>query len=694
MFPSLSALPLEQQLAMLRMLVNHIPAGVTMFDKDLKLVFYNKAYQELLDFPDDLFTAGEAQYEDFIRYNAWRGEYGPGDTEEHIARWLAEARSGRPLAFERKRPDGTYLDIRRIPLEGGGFVTIYTDISERKRGEERLRLMEKIFSTSPTAVMVTDANNRIVMANPAFTEITGFASAAVLGQDPKVLASGRHDAEFYRQMWASIDETGQWSGEIWDRRQDGSIYPKWLSIHTLGAEQGKRTRVSHYVAMFTDITERKQAEERIHHLAHHDPLTGLANRLTLESRLLQALADARRYDRKLAVLFIDLDRFKTINDSLGHQIGDLMLIEVARRLTGRLRLTDVIARLGGDEFVVVVPDLSDVSAAAQVAQQLIAELNRPIRADRHVLHTSGSVGIAVYPGDGETVEALMKNADTAMYHAKEKGRDNFQFFSSEMTEAANERLLVENRLRSALGQREFILHYQPKVDPANGRICGLEALVRWQHPVHGIIAPERFIRIAEETGLIVGIGQWVIGEACRQASRWRSAGHAIRVAVNLSARQLRDPGLFSTITDALFVTDCPAAALELEITESALMQDPRAAIETLGALKALGISLALDDFGTGYSSLSYLKLFPLDRLKIDRSFVRDIDTDSNDRSIALSTIALAHSLNLQVTAEGVELASQHNFIREHGCDEAQGWLFSRALPAEAIDEVLTKGTLP
>jgi diguanylate cyclase (GGDEF)-like protein/PAS domain S-box-containing protein len=694
MFETLSALTLEQQLAMLRTLVAHIPAGVTMFDKDLKLVFYNKAYQHLLDFPDDLFKTGEAHYEDFIRYNALRGEYGPGDSEEHIERWLAEARNGQPLAFERKRPDGTWLDIRRMPLADGGFVTLYTDITERKNGEERLRLMEKIFITSPTAVMITDSDNRIVTVNPAFTEITGFAPPAVLGEDPRVLASGRHDAEFYRQMWASINETGQWSGEIWDRRVDGSIYPKWLSIHTLVSLRGARRRLSHYVAMFTDITERKQAEARIHHLAHHDPLTGLSNRLTLESRLLQALADARRHERKLAVLFIDLDRFKTINDSLGHQTGDLMLIEVARRLTGRLRLTDIIARLGGDEFVVVVPDLSEAAAAAQVAQQLIAELGRPIQAERHTLHTSGSIGIAMYPGDGETVEALMQNADTAMYHAKEKGRDNFQFFAVEMTAAANERLLVENRLRSALGQREFILHYQPKVNPGDGRICGLEALVRWQHPGHGMIAPDRFIPIAEETGLIVGIGQWVLAEACRDVRRWRSAGHPVRVAVNFSARQLRDPGLLSSITDILLATDCPAAALELEITESALMEDPQEAIATLSELKALGITLALDDFGTGYSSLAYLKLFPLDRLKIDRSFVRDLDSDPNNRSIALSTIALAHSLDLSVTAEGVEQASQRDFIRDHGCDEAQGWFFSRPLPAEAIDALLHAEVLP
>ena len=682
---------LREQLDMLNTLIENVPGGVTLFDRDLRLRFHNRQFQILLDFPDDLFKEDAPGFETFVRYNAWRGEYGPGDPEAIVAEHMKRAAEPTAHVFERDRPDGTSIEIRGAPLQGGGLVTIYTDITARKQAEQRQLLSEKIIATSPTAILITDPRNRIVFVNPAFTAITGFSFADVAGQDPKALASGRHDKAFYAELWQSLSRDDHWSGEIWDRRKDGSIYPKWLSVYTLRNAAG---RLTNYVAMFTDITERKQAEQRIHHLAHHDPLTGLANRMALEIKLDQAIADALRNGRKVALLFIDLDRFKMVNDSLGHAIGDLMLMEIAGRLTERLRGSDIVARLGGDEFVVVLPELPDVQHAALVAQTLLEDLARPIKTPVAELHTSGSVGIAIYPDDGHSVEALMQSADTAMYEAKSAGRNAFRFFTRGMTDSANQRLQTENDLRSALIKEQFELHYQPQVAPLDGRIVGVEALLRWKHPVNGMVGPDRFVPIAEETGLIVDIGAWVLREGCRQARVWIDAGFAIRMSINLSARQLRSENLLPLIEKTLTEHQLPTHALELEITESALMEQPEQAVTILKAIKALGVALALDDFGTGYSSLAYLKRFPIDRLKIDRSFVRDIETDPNDRAIALSTIALAHSLGLQVTAEGVEEIAQRDFLRQHGCNDAQGWYYSKAVPADVAEALLRKAYLP
>ena len=682
---------LREQLDMLNTLIENVPGGVTLFDRDLRLRFHNRQYQILLDFPDDLFKEKAPHFETFARYNAWRGEYGPGDPERIAAEMVKRASQPDVHIFERERPDGTAVEVRGAPLKGGGFVSIYTDITARRQAEQKQLLSEKIIATSPTAILITDPRNRIVFVNPAFTAITGFSFAEVEGKDPKVLASGRHDKAFYQAFWTTLGQDDHWSGEIWDRRNDGSIYPKWLSVYTLRNPGG---RLTNYVAMFTDITDRKQAEQRIHHLAHHDPLTGLANRMALEMRLDQAIAEAARNARKVALLFIDLDRFKTVNDSLGHAVGDLMLIEIAGRLTERLRGSDIVARLGGDEFVVVLPELPDAGHAALVAQTLLEDMARPIKTESAELHTSGSIGIAIFPDDGGQVDALMQSADTAMYEAKSAGRNAFRFFTREMTDSANHRLQLENDLRSAIIKEQFELHYQPQVVPADGRIVGVEALLRWRHPTNGMVGPDRFIPVAEETGLIVDIGAWVLREGCRQARQWIDAGFAIRMSINLSARQLRSDNLLSLIESTLAEYRLPTHALELEITESALMERPEQAVTLLNAIKAMGVALALDDFGTGYSSLAYLKRFPIDRLKIDRSFVSDIDTDPNDRAIALSTIALAHSLGLEVTAEGVEETAQRDFLREHGCDDAQGWYYSKAVPAAAAEVLLRKGYLP
>jgi diguanylate cyclase (GGDEF)-like protein/PAS domain S-box-containing protein len=681
----------REQLDMLHTLVDNVPGGVTLFDADLRLRFHNREYQSLLDFPDDLFRDEYPAFESFVRYNVWRGEYGPGDPERQIADAVAEARQPKRRVFERDRPDGTAIEVRDAPLKGGGFVTIYTDITARKRTEQRLRLSDKIIASSPTAILITNPARKILYVNPAFTAITGFDLPDVLGKDPKILSAGRHDKQFYRDFWNAIDNNDHWAGEIWDRRKDGSVYPKWLSVHVLRDDGG---RLTHYVGMFTDITERKQAEQRIAHLAHHDPLTGLANRTAFEARLEQAIADARRHERKLALLFIDLDRFKNINDSLGHAVGDLLLMEIAGRLAERLRESDIVARLGGDEFVVVLPEMPDGTHAGLVAQTLLEALARPVHTESHELHTTGSIGVAIFPEDGDNPDALMQSADTAMYEAKTAGRNQMRFFTKAMSQAAADRLLLENSLRSALIERQFELYYQPQVTPSDGRIVGVEALLRWKHPAHGMIGPDRFIPIAEETGMIVDIGRWVLREACRQGKAWHDAGLAVRVSANLSARQLRSRDLLDSIRNALDESGFDSASFELEITESALMENPQDAVSLLRAIGDLGVSLALDDFGTGYSSLSYLKLFPLDRLKIDRSFVRDLETDPDDRAIALSTIALAHSLELQVVAEGVETLAQRDFLVANGCEEAQGWYYGKALPAVQLEEALKRGTLP
>ena len=682
-----SAKALEQRHAILRTIIENIPGGVSLMDGDLNFVAFNKEFGRLLDLPDELLSHTPLPMMQVALFNAQRGEYGPGDPEQIAAKIVERARHPQSHIFERRRPDGRVLEVRGSPLPGGGFVTIYTDISARKQSEERLLLAEKVFDNSPEAIMITDQHYRIVSTNEAFTQITGFAPDEVIGKDPRILASERHDKHSHHEMWRTVQSTGHWSGEIWDHKKSGDIYPKWMTINAVH-DQISGT-LTHYVAMFTDITERKRAEERIHFLAHHDALTELPNRFSLEARLEQALIDARRHNWHVGVLFIDLDRFKVINDTLGHHVGDRLLIEVAKRFSAAVRESDMVARLGGDEFVIVLPDMDGAEAAAHVALKIISSLLNPVRIDGNDLHTSPSIGISIYPNDGLSVDAVMKNADTAMYHAKALGRNNYQFFAEEMNRIASERLSIEARLRQALPHNELLLHYQPQFSADGLRATGIEALLRWQPPGEELVAPDRFITIAEETGLIVPIGAWVLGEACRQLRRWLDAGlPPLRMAVNLSARQLRNADLIETVRNALVETGIPSALLELEITESAVMDKPEEAIKVLQALKRMGVTLAIDDFGTGYSSLAYLKLFPIDHLKIDRSFVRDIERDPDDAAIAMSTIALAHSLGMRVVAEGVETRAQLEILQKNQCDEVQGFFFSQPLPAAAVQAFL------
>ena len=681
----------RNQRSTLLTILDHIPGGVVLTDSNENLLDWNLLFVELLDIAPEDIAATPVNLQAIHRSYAQRIARRPEDAE-HIAN-LLESASRHPGAtlIEDLPPHGQSIEIQASRLPDGSFVTMYSDVSARRHAEEHLQLAKTVFEHSPTAIVITDRDACIISVNPSFTEITGFTPEDALGKTPRMLKSGRHDSAFYAALWAQLNSEGCWSGEIWDRRKNGEIYPKWLSINAV--RDPHTGKISKYIGMFTDISKQKRAEERIAHLAHHDPLTGLANRFTLMARLEQAFADARRNNRKVAVIFLDLDRFKTINDSLGHHIGDLLLVAVAERLRGRMRESDIVARLGGDEFVVAMTDVNEPDDVTPIATALIDEIAQPVPCDAAPLSTSASLGISLFPDDGSDVTTIMKTADMAMYHAKSSGRNNYQFYSPDMNAAANERLQTETKLRSALARQEFEVYYQLQVDAAGRRPTGVEALLRWHDPEHGLTTPDRFIPVCEETGLIVDIGDWVLRAACTQACAWNTAGFPLRMAVNVSARQLRKSDFIAQVAAALKATGLPAHQLELEITESAVMVHPQEAIAQLQAIKDMGVMLAIDDFGTGYSSLAYLKQFPLDRLKIDKTFTRDIETDPDDLAIALGTIALAHSLGLTVIAEGVENMHQADLLVHHGCDELQGYLFSRPLPATEVTRLLAATAL-
>lgn len=553
--------------------------------------------------------------------------------------------------------------------------------------EGRFHILSRVFQQSGEAFVVTDAENRIVVTNPAFTQLTGYTAEEVLGKDPKILASGRTTREEYKEMWQDLRETNFWQGEIWDRRKDGTLYPKWMQITAI---RDSNNDIANYVASFTDISEKHEASARLAHLATHDALTNLPNRFSFESQLRQAMNACKRENLQLALLLIDLDRFKTINDTMGHHAGDALLVEVARRLKECVRLSDIVARLGGDEFVIVLPDIDSALRAASIAGKIRRSLAEGITVGATELFTTPSIGISIFPSDGHDPETLLRNADTAMYHAKNLGRNNHQFFAARMNEMGEERLRLENALRQALASAnlidaQFTLHFQPQVHLASGRIISIEALARWRHPALGDVPPNRFIPAAEEAGLIQPLGDWVFWEACRQLRELRNAGiDDVRMAVNLSAQQLRHEALPAVIRGALACFDLGATDLELEITESTAMQNPEITLNVLSQLSDMGIILAIDDFGTGYSSLAYLKHLPIQRLKLDRSFVKDIETDTSDAAICSATVALGHNLGLELVAEGVETAAQRDFLSNLGCDVLQGFLYSKPKPADEI----------
>lgn len=566
-------------------------------------------------------------------------------------------------------------------------VGSWNDITAERDAQERLRLYGVAFESSREAIVITDLGPRILAINPAFTRLTGYSEAEALGQNPNIQRSGRHDAAFFRAMWDGVKTLGYWEGEVWNRRKDGEVFPQWLSINTVHDDSGQPT---HYVAVASDLSQLKHSEDKLRHLAHFDLLTDLPNRVLLELRLEHALERAQRHGHGVAVLVMDLDRFKNINDSLGHASGDSLLQAIAQRLQGRLRAEDTLARLAGDQFVAVMEGLVDFRDAERMARDLQALLAAPfvMQEDREA-YVTASVGISVCPEDGCTAAVLLDKATTAAHRAKELGGGQLSYYTGELNHQALAALELDGALRRALERGEFVLHYQPKVDLVSGRISGAEALVRWQRPDHGLVPPLQFIPLAERSGLIVPLGAWVIDEACRQMRVWSNTGlSGLSVAINVSARQFRGDDLEATISSALARHAIEPQHLMLELTESMLMERPDETVQRLTGLKKLGIRLSLDDFGTGYSSLGYLSRFPIDQLKIDRSFVNDIVTDPSSAIIATSVIALAHRMGIEVVAEGVETEPQLGYLRKNLCDKMQGFLFSKPVPADEFCELL------
>ena len=574
------------------------------------------------------------------------------------------------------------LSARRLRYQAQDAVlTTFTPINSIKAMEERLTLWAKVFEASSESIVITDGERRIVTVNRAFSRSTGYSFEEVAGQTPELLRSDRQSDAHFEDIWRTAVARGSWHGELWLRRNTGESFPLWAVINAVRSDSDQ---ITHFIVVAHDISERKANEQRISHLAHHDVLTDLPNRSLCVERLRLALQQAERQARRVGVLFVDLDRFKNINDSLGHHIGDSLLRSVSRSLLSAVRVGDTVSRFGGDEFVIILNGVADTDEILQIVDhRLIPLIRKPHEIDGVELHISCSVGIAVFPEHGTDIDTLMRNADVAMYQAKFTGRNNAQFFSIEMDSRARERLDIENDLRHAVERNELRLYYQPRVDCRNGRLLGAEALVRWQHPRFGLVLPGRFITVAEESGLIIPVGAWIIEEACRQQAEWRDRGLGdIPVSVNLSAAQLRDPSLLSQLGATLDARHTSPHMIELELTESLLMENVDSNIALFHALKNLGVVLSIDDFGTGYSSLSYLNRFPIDKLKIDQSFVRDMLDDTSDLAITRAIIGLGHTLGLKVVAEGVEHAEEKQMLAAAGCDELQGYLFSRPLPED------------
>ena len=603
---------------------------------------------------------------------------------------LREGREIRDCVMGLRAADGTvrWVQINTSPLRIGeaqkiGVVMTFSDVTERRRSEGQLKLAFEAIRQSGEGILVTDAEHRIISLNPAVERVTGYSIAELEHKSLAVIASARYDERFYTAMREVLDATGYWQGEIWNQRKNGEEYPEWLGVSVVREADG---RPKYYVYIFSDMTERHEVQRRIEFLAHHDPLTELPNRLLLRDRVEQAQAQAGRMHSRVALMLLDLDRFKTINDSLGHPVGDALLKAVAERLKDCVRDSDTISRQGGDEFILLLNDVRDSDAVSRVADKIHQRMAEPLMVGEHSLTASFSIGIALYPDDGADFDSLLQKADTAMYHAKETGRNSHRFFTKEMNQKVVEHLTLENQLRNALENKEFVLHYQPQLDLQEGKIVGVEALIRWNNPEQGLVSPARFIPVAEESGLIVAIGAWVINEACRQARAWQNAGlPPFVVAVNLSAVQFRRQDLVNTVINALVLSDLDSQWLELELTESILIQDAEVTLDTVRRLKALGIKLSVDDFGTGYSSLTYLKRFAVDKLKIDQSFVRDLVTDPDDAAIVRAIIQMAHSLKLKTIAEGVETEELSNLLRLFHCDEIQGYWFARPMPADALE---------
>jgi len=640
------------------------------------------------DAPDNGTFRATASVDSVPRVFGW---HRLSDSKLLVVVGLAENALLAPLLKEEARLQQRNIAVVIIMLLlGGGTAVLLVRVGRQQQqlasNEERYR---RLHESMVDAYARTDLDGRLVEWNRAYEQMLGYSAEELRSKTYQDITPQRwHDMEAHI-LSAEVMTKGH--SQVYEKeyfRSDGTVFPVELRVFLLRDDNANPLGMW---AIVRDITERKLVEAQIHHIAHHDALTGLPNRVALNLHLDQAIAEAHRGEGGIAVMLIDLDRFKSINDNLGHMVGDWLLIEVASRLREGVRESDIVARLGGDEFIIVVTDITDTAAIEAVAQKIQSALSAPYRVEGHELHTTPSIGISLYPKDGQSAEALIRHADAAMYQAKSQGRDNWQFYSERISAVAAERLKIETGLRGALQRDEFILHYQPQLDLASGRIVAVEALVRWQHPEMGLVPPDHFISVTEDMGLIVPLGEWVLDQACGQLRQWHDDGLTeLRVCVNLSARQLQKKNLHETVAAVLARHRLRAADLELEITESMAMSNPTETIAMLEKLKAQGVTLAIDDFGTGYSSLSYLKLLPIQRLKLDRSFVGDIETDPDDASICRATTSLAHDLGLSLVAEGVETEAQYHFLKGLGCDLLQGYWLARPLPAEAAKAMILK----
>ncbi|KRE45935.1 bifunctional diguanylate cyclase/phosphodiesterase [Paenibacillus sp. Soil724D2] len=615
---------------------------------------------------------------------------GKQNPEFYIHMWATIHETGgwKGEIWNRRKNGDLYLEwltistVRDKHGKISNYVGIFMDITERKKSEEKLQLHARVFETASEGIMITDTKGWILSVNPAFSETTGYTEAEALGRTPRLLHSGVQDAEFHIQMWASIHETGSWQGEVWNKRKNGEIYPEWLTINTVRNENGK---ISNYVGVFTDITERKLSEENLKYLAHYDVLTGLSNRFLFHDRLSHAIVQANRQGHWAALMFIDLDHFKLINDTLGHAVGDQLLQNAGKRLESCVRTGDTVSRLGGDEFTVILPHIDETEDALLVAQKILEELALPFFLAEQELFITASIGISIYPLNGEDSETLIKQADSAMYRAKEQS-NNYQLYTSNMNATFYRKMKLENGLRKALEKDQLRIVYQPQMDIQTGRINGIEALLRWQHPEMGMVPPNEFIQIVEENGQIVEIGEWVLRSVCEQNKAWQLAGYPpLKCAINLSPRQFKNKNLIETVKQILKETEQDPSYLCFEITESISIHQIESVLTVLHDFKEIGLELAIDDFGKGHSALSYLKKYPIDILKIDKCFVQGIEMDRGNASIAKAVIDMAHGLGLRVIAEGVETEDQLAFLKDLHCDSIQGYWLSRPLPPEGIE---------
>ncbi|MBA4255804.1 MAG: two-component system response regulator [Polaromonas sp.] len=638
---------------------------------------------------DAAMLSGELVVVDDVQQSPWASLLAPAAQAGLQACWFVPMRDdaghvmGTFGVFRERKGQPTDRELDLV-ME---FARITAMAVDKVRANEAMKQAATVFQATHDGVFITDLGPRIIATNRAYTDITGYTEDEVLGKNPSFLQSGRHAPDFYQSLWAHLKQEGRWHGEVWNRRKNGEIYPQWLTISAVKNEQGVPFQ---YVGVFTDITQIRQSEARLERLAHYDPLTDLPNRLLLQSRLTHAVERAHRHRNQVAVLFLDLDRFKNVNDSLGHPAGDALLQMLAKRLSQRVRESDTLGRLGGDEFLFLLDPIDHPETAALMAQALIRETEQPfLLPNGHEVFVGLSIGISLYPDDASNATELIQHADMAMFLAKQQGRNTYRFHTEALSTAASQRLTLETRLRHALVTQEFVLHYQPLIDAVTGLATGVEALVRWQPPGEALVSPGTFIPIAEETGLIVPLGEWVLRTACAQGRAWQDAGLPdLVMSVNLSARQFLGGNVVDLVDQVLRDTGLPRQLLELELTESMFLGYAEQSVTKLRALKALGIRLAIDDFGTGYSSLAYLKRFPIDKLKIDQSFVQGLATDPNDREITATIIAMARALKLEVLAEGVETAEQHHILQRSGCDSYQGYLFQRPQPAQVLEHWL------